>query len=134
MGFPVQFVINNNPQKFSACDFAAARARRSVARAWLGEGCRLITYWPARSMLTHFRRRAPEFRRNSRRASPVKVKAGLDATTVQPLVSEASCDPNFQPRAARAGCQTLCGPLPRSNGSPTCEGAKRAARQLNTYF
>ena len=31
--------------------------------------CRLITYWPARSMLTHFRRRA--FRRNSRRASPV---------------------------------------------------------------
>ena len=30
--------------------------------------CRLITYWPARSMLTHFRRR-----RNSRRASPVKL-------------------------------------------------------------
>ena len=35
--------------------------------------CRLITYWPARSMLTHFRRRAFEFRRNSRRASPVKL-------------------------------------------------------------
>ena len=53
-------------------------------RHWV-KGCRLITYWPARSMLTHFRqaqgisgaghfRRRAEFRRNSRRASPVKVK------------------------------------------------------------
>ena len=32
-----------------------AAAKRA---AWRGSCCRLITYWPARSMLTHFRRRA----------------------------------------------------------------------------
>ena len=41
---------------------AVLRAKCSLAFSF-----RLITYWPARSMLTHFRRR------NSRRASPVKV-------------------------------------------------------------
>ena len=42
--------------------------RRACAR------CRLITYWPARSI--YISGAGPEFRRNSRRASPVKCARG----------------------------------------------------------
>ena len=41
--------------------------------ALLPRSCRLITYWPARSMLTHFRRK--NCRRNSKRALPVNREA-----------------------------------------------------------
>ena len=49
-------------------EFGASSAFRGWVRVL---GCRLITYWPARSIFISGA--GPEFRRNARRASPVKV-------------------------------------------------------------
>ena len=46
--------------------------------------CRLITYWPARSIFISGA--GPEFRRNSRRASPVKVVHGLKFKSCRDII------------------------------------------------
>ena len=90
------------------CCFERSRSRvvkpARLHSARTARACRLITYWPARSIFISGA--GPEFRRNSRRASPVNARALYGTLCERGVLSEF--------RAARARASYWFDKEPRS--------------------